>query len=237
LKRNPEVTAIVVAAGAGRRMGKRTIGKSEKVFATLGGKPQLFYSLKALEVSPEIDRVVLVVRKRALKKCHGLVKRLGFKKVEAIVAGGSRRQDSVEKGLRFVGESRFVLIHDGARPFLSRRLISRTLAACRKTGAAIAALPVTDTVTKVKGSSIDKTIPREDLWSAQTPQVFKKKIIEEAFRRWPRDVIATDDASMVKKSGRRVIVVEGDLFNFKITFPSDLALAESLLRLRRKPWE
>ena len=237
MKRKPEVTAIVAAAGAGRRMATGIGKKSEKIFATLGGKPLLYYSLKALEASPEIARVVVVVRKRALKKCHDLVKRLGFKKVQAIVAGGKRRQDSVENGLRFTGESRFILIHDGARPFLSGRLISRTLAACRTTGAAIVALPVTDTVKRVKGSSVDKTIPRENLWSIQTPQVFRREVIEEAFRRWPRGVVATDDASMVKKSGRVVTVVEGDLFNIKITFPSDLALAEALLRLNRKPWK
>jgi 2-C-methyl-D-erythritol 4-phosphate cytidylyltransferase len=241
LKRNPEVVAIVVAAGAGRRMGKGTgrgmDREGEKVFVTLGGKPLLFYSLKSLELSPEIERVVVVVRRRALRKCRGLVSRLGFKKVQAVVAGGKRRQDSVENGLRFVGESRFVLIHDGARPFLSTRLISRTLAACRRTGAAIAALPINDTVKKVRGSSIDETVPRENLWAAQTPQVFEKRVIEEAFGRWPRNMTATDDASVVKKSGRRVAVVEGDLFNIKITFPSDLALAESLLRLKKRPWE
>jgi 2-C-methyl-D-erythritol 4-phosphate cytidylyltransferase len=233
LRRNLEVAAIVVAAGVGRRMG----GRSEKAFALLGGKPLLFYSLKALDVSPEIERVVVVVRKSALKKCQGIVKRLGLRKVQAIVAGGERRQDSVEKGLRFVGEPRFVLIHDGARPFLTGRLISRTLAACRKTGAAITAFPITDTTKKVRGSSIEKTVSRQNLWSAQTPQVFGKKIIDEAFRLWPRNMTATDDASMVTKSGRRVTVVEGDLFNIKITFPSDLTLAESLLRLRKKPWE
>jgi 2-C-methyl-D-erythritol 4-phosphate cytidylyltransferase len=277
LKRNPEVAAIVVAAGAGRRMGRgigggigggtgggnaratgrgvrrgmtggmgRAAGrrmargmdrKCEKVFAILGGKPLLFYSLKALEISPQIERVIVVVRRRALKKCRDFVSRLGFKKVQAVVAGGKRRQDSVENGLRFVGESRFVLIHDGARPFLSTQLISRTLAACSKTGAAIAALPVIDSVKKVRGSWIDKTVSRENLWAAQTPQVFKKRVIEEAFERWPRNMTATDDASMVEKSGRKVTAVEGDLFNIKITFPSDLALAESLLRLRKRPLE
>jgi 2-C-methyl-D-erythritol 4-phosphate cytidylyltransferase len=256
LKRNPEVAAIVVAAGVGRRMhGRMGVGagrgtgrgvgrgilggmdrEGEKVFVTLGGKPLLFYSLKALEVSPEIERVIVVVRRRALKKCRDLVSRLGFKKVQAVVAGGKRRQDSVENGLRFVGESRFVLIHDGARPFLSKRLISRTLAACRKTGAAIAALPVNDSVKKVRGNSIDKAVSRENLWAAQTPQVFETRVLEEAFGRWPRNVTATDDASMLKKSGRKVSVVEGELFNIKITFPSDLALAESLLRLKKRPW-
>ncbi|MCX5800107.1 MAG: 2-C-methyl-D-erythritol 4-phosphate cytidylyltransferase [Candidatus Eisenbacteria bacterium] len=248
MKRNPEVAAslrrrelkdrsgvaaIVVAAGAGRRMGT----KREKVFVTLGGKPLLFYSLKALEVSPEIERVVIVVRKESLEECREFVRRFRFKKVQAIVAGGKRRQDSVENGLRFVGESRFVLVHDGARPFLSRRLVSRTVAACKRAGAAIAALPVTDTLNRVSGGAIERTLPRENLWLVQTPQVFGKKIIEDAFRRWPRRVTATDDASMVKKSGKRVTVVEGDSFNIKVTFPGDLALAESLLRLNRRPWD
>lgn len=233
VKSRPEAAAIVVAAGGGRRLGRR----GEKAFSSLGGRPLLFYCLKALEVSPEIERVIIVVRKRALKKCLLLVKRSGFRKVEAIVAGGRRRQDSVLKGLSFVAESKFIVVHDAARPFLNRQLISRTLAACRRSGAAIAALPVSDTVKRVNGRSIDRTIPRERLWSAQTPQVFRRGILEEAFRRWPSSRTATDDAAMVKQSGRKVVVVEGDFVNIKITFASDLALAESLLRLRKRPWE
>jgi 2-C-methyl-D-erythritol 4-phosphate cytidylyltransferase len=233
VKSKPEVAAIVVAAGAGRRLGR----KGEKAFAFLGGKPLLFYSLKALEVSPEIERVIIVVRKQALKRCLAFVKRSELKKVEAIVAGGRRRQDSVLKGLSFVGESRFILIHDAARPFLSKRLVTTTVGACRKNGAAIAALPVSDTVKKVAGRSIEKTVPREGLWLAQTPQVFRQEIILDAFRRWPSTRTATDDAAMVRHSGKRVAVAQGDFINIKVTFASDLVLAESFLRLKGNPWE
>ncbi|UCF78474.1 MAG: 2-C-methyl-D-erythritol 4-phosphate cytidylyltransferase [Candidatus Eiseniibacteriota bacterium] len=231
--RKARAAAIVVAAGEGRRFGR----KGGKPFSLLGGKPLLFYCLKALEISPEIERVVLVVRKDALKKCLAFVRRSGFKKVDAVVAGGRRRQDSVLAGLAFVGDSKFVLVHDAARPFLDRGLVAKTLAAARKNGAAIAAIPVTDTVKKVAGRSIQKTIPREGLWLAQTPQVFRTRTLEEAFRRWPSARTATDDASVVRSCGGRVSVVEGDPANIKITIPSDLALAESLLRFRKRPWE
>jgi len=257
LRRKAEVAAILVAAGVGRRMasgtrggahktngkgaargaGRGANGQGEKVFRILCGKPLLFHSLKTLESSPEIDRIVIVVRKPALKKCVALVKRFGFKKVHAIVAGGKKRQDSVQNGLSLVGNAAFVLIHDGARPFLNERLISTTLAACKKTGAAVAALPMTDTVTRVRGSWVEKTVSRRDLWSAQTPQVFRRAIIERAFRLWPRGLTATDDASMVRQSGRRVAVVKGDLLNIKITFASDLETAESLLQATKKSRE
>ncbi|KPJ59417.1 MAG: hypothetical protein AMJ46_11370 [Latescibacteria bacterium DG_63] len=233
LRSERDTAAIVVGAGAGRRLDR----KGDKAFTVLGGKPLLFYCLKALEVSPDIERVVVVTRKSSLKKCLLLVKRAGFRKVEAIVAGGRRRQDSVLKGLRFAGESKFILVHDAARPFLNERLIARTVAACRRTGAAIAAVPVSDTVKKVAGGSIERTIPRQGLWLAQTPQVFRREMIQKAFSRWPPDRKATDDAAMVRYTGRRVVVVEGDPFNIKITFASDLALAESVLRQRKRSWE
>jgi 2-C-methyl-D-erythritol 4-phosphate cytidylyltransferase len=231
--RKPDTVAIVVAAGSGRRLGRR----GEKAFTVIGDRPLLFYSLKALETSPDVASVVIVVRSKALRRCLGLVKRYRFGKVEAIVAGGRRRQDSVAKGLAAAGRLKLVLIHDAARPLLSRKLVARTVQACRKNGAAIAAVPVSDSVKRVRGRSIRGKVKREGLWLAQTPQVFRREVMEEALCLWPSTRTATDDATMVRHCGRRVVVVPGDFTNVKVTFPEDLAVADSLARLKRRPWE
>lgn len=233
------MTAIVLAAGAGRRMGglrgeKGEGAGAEKIFATLAGRPLLYYSLKALETSPEIERVVIVARKRSLQRCCNLIARYGFRKVQTVAAGGRRRQDSLEKGMCFARGAKYVLVHDGARPLLDRSLISRTVAASRRTGAAIPALRATDSLKRVKAGRIEETVPRQDVWCSQTPQVFRRSILEEALRRWPHKSTATDDAAMVTRIGRKVTVVEGDPLNIKITFSHDLSFAEFLLRHRGK---
>ncbi len=209
------------------------VRKGDKAFTVVGGKPLLSYSLLALERSPEIERTVVVVRPSAVQRCRALVNRLALRKVEAVVAGGRRRQDSVRNGLLFACDSEYVLVHDAARPFLSRRLVSRTLAACRRTGAAIAAEPVSATVKSAKAGRVVATIPRETLWLAQTPQVFRRELLERAFEKWPAELEATDDAAVVERAGRKVALVPGDPFNIKITYPADVDLAEALLRTGR----
>jgi 2-C-methyl-D-erythritol 4-phosphate cytidylyltransferase len=224
-------TAILVAAGAGRRLGRKT----DKSFVRIGGRPMLLHSLEALQKSPEIQGVVVVVRRSALRTCQAFVRRGDLTKVEAIVAGGQRRQDSVRNGLRFAGECEYVLVHDAARPFLSQGLISRTMAACRRTGAAISAEPVSDTVKLVKRGRVARTIPRDALWLAQTPQAFRRKLLESAFGKWPDRRDATDDASLLEAAGVRIAVVRGDSLNIKITYPRDILVAESMLRPLNKP--
>ncbi|MFH0778910.1 MAG: 2-C-methyl-D-erythritol 4-phosphate cytidylyltransferase [Candidatus Eisenbacteria bacterium] len=233
MKRVPGVTAILVAAGAGRRLG----GRGEKALRTLGGRPLVYHSLRTLERSPSVESVVLVVRRNVIRKCESFVRRCGLRKVRKVLAGGRRRQDSVARGLDFARASvpsELVLIHDAARPFLSERLIGRTISAAKRKGAAIAALPVSDTVKKVKGTAIAGTVPREGLWLAQTPQVFRRDLLERAFNRWHSGRAATDDASIVSGLGESVIVVEGESSNIKITYPEDMILAEAMLRLRRR---
>ncbi len=220
-----------MAAGAGKRLG----GKVDKAFSPVGGKPLLFYSLAAMESAPDVERTIVVVRRAAVRRCQTLLKRLELRKVEAVVAGGRRRQDSVKNGLRFAGDSEYVLVHDAARPFLSRDLISRTMAACRRTGAAIAAEPASDTVKRVKAGRIIATVPRESLWLAQTPQAFRREFLERAFDRWPNRLDATDDAAMLERAGFKVAVVPGDALNIKVTYPRDIALAETLLKAGKGP--
>lgn len=233
VRRRPDTTAILVAAGAGRRLGRRRENGRQKAFRRLGGKPIIFYSLRVLESSPEINGIVVVVSKRAIQRTRLLVTRSGFRKVSAIVAGGRRRQDSVANGLRFAGESDFVLVHDAARPFLTAGLVARTLRASRRTGAALAALPVSDTVKKVVRGRVAKTVSREDLWFAQTPQAFKRSLLEAALRHWPEMLLATDDALVLERFGKTVSVVPGDRYNIKVTYAEDLRLAECLVRSRK----
>jgi 2-C-methyl-D-erythritol 4-phosphate cytidylyltransferase len=230
VRKRPDTAAILVAAGVGKRLGK----KGDKVFQKVAGKPLLFYSLHALQESRDVSRVVVVVQRVSVRRTKALVRRFGFKKVEAIVSGGRRRQDSVRNGLRFAGSADYVLVHDGARPFLSKDLISRTVDACVRTGAAVAALPVSDTVKKVVGNRVVRTVSRKGLWLAQTPQVFRRRLLEQAFERRTARLPATDDSAMVEKPGRRIAMVEGDSFNIKITYRADLLLAEALLRLRSR---
>jgi len=222
--------AILVAAGAGKRLG----GKVDKAFASVGGRPLVQYSLLALENASDIERIILVVGKAAVRRCQTLVKRLKLGKVEAVVAGGRRRQDSVRNGLRFAGDSKYVLVHDAARPFLSAGLVSRTMAACRRCGAAIAAAPASDTVKRVKRGRVVGTVPREVLWLAQTPQAFRRELLERAFAKWPDRLDATDDAAVLERAGIRVAVVSGDPLNIKVTYPADVVLAEALLNARKR---
>jgi 2-C-methyl-D-erythritol 4-phosphate cytidylyltransferase len=230
VRRRRDTAAIVVAAGQGRRLGR----KGDKAFVNVAGRPLLLYSLLALESAPDVERTIVVVRKGAVRRCQALVKRLGLRKVEAVVAGGRRRQDSVRNGLRLAGDSQYVLVHDAARPFLSRRLVSRTMAECRRTGAAIAAEPASDTIKRVKGGRVTATVPRETLRLAQTPQAFRRELLERAFKKWPDGLDATDDAALLERAGVRVAVVPGDSLNMKVTYPSDIVLAEALLKAGKK---
>ncbi|MFH1015911.1 MAG: 2-C-methyl-D-erythritol 4-phosphate cytidylyltransferase, partial [Chloroflexota bacterium] len=143
--------------------------------------------------------------------------------------GGERRQDSVAAGLKLTGKCDWVVIHDGARPFVTIDLIERGLEAAKETGAAIAAVPVTDTIKEAgEDSIVRQTLPRQNLWAVQTPQVFRIDIITEAYRRARGDV--TDDAMLVEQMGHKVKVFMGSYDNIKITTPEDLALAEVLVK-------
>jgi len=156
-----------------------------------------------------------------------LVAEQGWSMPVAVWAGGRRRRDSVAAGLGQLNHCDWVIIHDGARPLVTADLISQGLEAARETGAAIAAVPVTDTI-KVVGSDriIQQTVPRHNLWAAQTPQVFRYDIIAEAYHQTKGEV--TDDASLVEQLGYRVRLYMGAYDNIKITTPDDLVLAEVL---------
>jgi 2-C-methyl-D-erythritol 4-phosphate cytidylyltransferase len=216
--------AIIVAAGKGERMGG-----VDKIFAPLAGKPLLAWTIDVFEKCPAIDQIVIVLGKHNIETGRKLAAEYGWKKVTDICIGGEKRTESVSNGLKLLKDCGWVVIHDGARPLVKESLIKIGLSEAKETGAAVAAVPVTDTI---KMSSDDNFIigtpPREKLWSVQTPQVFRFDIIEEAHRN--ADKNATDDASLVQKLRYTVKLYFGSYNNIKVTTPIDLSLAEILVK-------
>jgi len=217
------VGAIIAAAGRSERMSGR-----DKLFAIVGGKPLLAHTLTAFDVCRGVDRVVLVLSPENMERGRELVAEAGFSKVVVVCQGGERRQDSVRNGLEALASCQWVVVHDGARPLVTAELIERGLEAAKETGAAIAALPIRDTIKEVKPPGlIGRTLSRGQLWAAQTPQVFRYDILREAHQRAQGE--ATDDAALVEKLGYQVKVFEGSPRNIKVTTAADLALVEALL--------
>lgn len=218
-----KIGAVIVAAGRGERMGG-----VDKILALLGGKPVLAWSVDLFQQCRLIDQIVVVVNQQSLSRCQQLVAERGWSKVTKVCIGGRRRQDSVAAGLSQLNRCQWVVIHDGARPLVTESLIEQGLKAAEETGAAVAAVPVTDTI-KTAGSDrvVQQTLPRDNLWAVQTPQVFRFDIITEAYRQAKTEV--TDDASLVEQLGGKVKLYMGSYDNIKITTPDDLALAEWML--------
>ena len=223
-----KVGAIIAAAGSSERMGG-----VDKMFALLGGEPILARVVDVFQGCDLIDQIVLVVSRQSLKRCRQLVAEYGWSKVTDVCPGGERRQDSVAAGLSRLSHCQWVIIHDGARPLVTEDLIHGGLTEAEETGAAVAAVPVTDTI-KVAGEDrlVQQTPSRQDLWAVQTPQVFRFDIITEAYRQIKDEV--TDDASLVEQLGYRVKLYMGAYDNIKVTTPDDLALAEILWQKRGK---
>ncbi len=222
VKNKQKVGAVIVAAGSSQRMGG-----VDKVFALLGEKPVLGRVVAVFQECDSIDQIVVVLNEQNLEKGKQLVAEQGWSKVTDVCPGGRRRQDSVVAGLSRLSHCDWVVIHDGARPLLTEDLIREGLAAARETGAAVAAVPVTDTIKVAEGDGIVRqTPPRQNLWAVQTPQVFRIDIITEAYQKATGEV--TDDASLVEQLGYSVKLYLGSYQNIKVTTPDDLALAEVL---------
>lgn len=222
--------AVVPAAGRGKRFG----GQVEKQFRSLAGRPLVAHVLLVLEQCPSIEEIILVVPPERLDRCRDeILSTYPGAKPTALVAGGERRQDSVLAGvLRSDPRAELILVHDGARPFLTGDLVSRTLEAAARTGAALAAVPLVDTLKEVDPTGLcRRTIPREGLWCAQTPQAFRRPLLLEALERARQEgVLGTDEAALVERLGRPVEVVEGSRFNIKVTQPEDFLWGETYLR-------
>ena len=225
-----KTVAIIPSAGMGRRMGSR-----KKNYLTLLDRPVLAYTLAAFENAASIHSVIIVVPSGDEPFCRDeIVSKYGFKKVSTIVVGGAERQDSVQNGIRAAGSGfHIIAVHDGARPLVTPDIIDRTIEAALEHGAAIAAVPVKDTVKESSGGFVRRTVPREALLSVQTPQAFTRETLETAFRKASEEgFMGTDESSLVERAGFAVRVVEGSYENIKITTPEDMAFAECILKLR-----
>lgn len=221
-----KTTAIVLAAGSGKRMNS----KVHKQYLLLKGRPVLYYSLKAFEDSP-IDDIILVVGAGEIDFCRKeIVEQYGFEKVRAIVEGGKERYHSVYEGLKAAGATDYVLIHDGARPFVSQPIIERTLEAVCEYKACVVGMPVKDTIKIVDEDTFAKETPnRSTVWMVQTPQAFSYSLVYDAYTRMlaDEDAAITDDAMVVERmTDYKVKLIEGSYQNIKITTPEDLDVAE-----------
>lgn len=222
------VSAIIVAAGQGVRMGNSI----PKQYLMLGDHPILAYSLMAFSACNSVDKLYLVIPESDIDCCrHKIVLPLKLAIDIQLVPGGSQRQLSVYNGLRKIEDRQgIVVIHDGVRPFVKPDHIQICIQGAMETGACILAVPVADTLKKVNSSGlIDDTIERKGVWQAQTPQAFEYELIIQAHEKARVDgFIASDDALLVERLGKKIKIVAGNRNNFKITTPEDLRIAQAI---------
>jgi 2-C-methyl-D-erythritol 4-phosphate cytidylyltransferase len=218
------IGAVIVAAGSGTRMGG-----ADKLFVEVCGRPLLACAISAFQDCPSIDQVVLVLSQADVERGRQLVAQCALTKVAKVRAGGARRQDSVRLGLEaLLGDCDLVAVHDGARPLVTPELIERGIEAARKTGAAVPAVRLADTVKEASPNGfVLRTLDRSRLWAVQTPQVFRHDLLLRAHREITADV--TDDAAMVEALGEPVRIFEGDRRNLKVTTVDDLAIVSAIL--------
>lgn len=222
------IGVVIVAAGSSQRMS----GK-DKIMAPIGGKPVIMHALSPFLKYPGIGRVVIVLNRKNLNGVKDILKKHKMDKRVVICLGGKRRQDSVLAGLKKLGQCDWVIIQDGARPNISIDLIERGLDAVQDTGAAVAAVPVSDTIKLADTDMFVRwTMPRENLWQIQTPQVFYYDTLMQAYSSTDQDV--TDEASLIELAGGTVKLFMGAYDNIKITTPEDLVIARTLIRNRKK---
>jgi 2-C-methyl-D-erythritol 4-phosphate cytidylyltransferase len=217
-----DVAAIVPAAGQGRRFKT----KRSKLLVPIGGKPLLAHTLSNLRRSYPFKEIIILTKKDDVSRLRSLLSRYGLSGVR-VEEGGRTRAESVRCGVRAMkSAARWVLVHDAARPLVSKKLVRRTLDAARATGAALCAMPATATVKRTAGKvpTVVATEDRSALWLAQTPQVFRRSALEARYLALGRKALqATDEAALFDGSRTRVRVVEGELSNIKVTTPGDLA--------------
>jgi len=226
------LTAIIVAAGASQRMG------FDKLLALLGDKPVLAHTLDAFEESSCVDEIILVARAERVNEFQELVRQAAFKKVRGVVAGGEQRQDSVRAGLeRLNSKASYVAVHDAARPLVRPEQIERVFELARQHGAAALAEPITDTLKRAdENRFVTGSVTREGLYAMQTPQIFSRKLLVDAYAAVvAKKLSITDEVSAVEHFGAKVLLVPNEEFNVKITFPRDLLLAQSALTRRSSP--
>ena len=221
------ISAIILAGGKGTRMGANI----SKQYIKLKGKPILYYTIKRFSESKDIDKIILVLPKDEIDYCKEKVLDKYSLHVDLIVEGGKERQGSVMNALNELIDEEIVLIHDGARPFVSQRIIDEGIKYARLYGASAPGVMPKDTI-KIKGDNnfALSTPDRNTLVAIQTPQVFKFGIIKECHKKVKEeDIKVTDDTMVVETYGNKVYLYEGDYTNIKVTTPEDLILAEKLI--------
>ena len=224
----PENRIGAVVVGAGKSVRMRGV---DKIFAPVLGLPLIAYSLDQLEGFSPVAEVVLVLDEGSLEQGNELVRQRQYRKVSRICSGGGRRQDSMRHGLESLQPCTWVIVQDGARPCLDQAMLQRGLDAAAESGAAVAGVPVKDTIKVVSARhEVVDTPAREGLWAAQTPQVFRYDLLWDAHQK--SDGSVTDDAAMVEGLGHPVKMFLGSYENLKVTTPEDLAVAEAYLRSR-----
>src|SRR6266487_4786108 len=221
--------AVIVAAGSSRRMEGR-----DKLWIPLAGRITLARTIDVFEASPIIDSIILVLNAERLNEATTLCQQEGWHKIARIVVGGSRRQDSVRIGLDALANiaptTSWVMIHDGARPLVTPTILEAGLLTTQQYQAAIAAVPIKDTIKVVTDGKVRTTLDRSQLWAVQTPQIFSFPLIHQAYHNPVAQIDVTDDAALLEQLGHPVAIFAGAYTNIKITTQEDILLAETLLR-------
>ncbi len=229
---NYKISTLIPAAGDGTRLNRA----AKKPYLSLAQKPILAHTIQKFEQNTAVDEIWVIVNEDDFDKCHDTVLTpYPFEKVRGLVPGGEIRQMSVQNGIRALADDvDFVIVHDGVRPFVTDEIIFECIAAAAECGAAVTAVPVTETIKVANENAfIVETPPRQKLWTVQTPQVFRKSLLIQAHQAaQAQQIIATDDAALVEQLGYPVKLVEGTYSNLKITTPEDLLIAETLIEKR-----
>jgi 2-C-methyl-D-erythritol 4-phosphate cytidylyltransferase len=227
-----KVTALIPAAGMGRRMGKAVA----KQFLPLGDKPMLAHTLLLFQRASEIDEIIPILSKEDMESClRDIIEQYHITKVKTLVVGGKERQDSVMNGLEKLGkDASVVLVHDGVRPFATPDMIRESVDCAKKGECVAVGVPLKDTIKQVDDKQIVRhTLERNRLWAIQTPQAFPIKVLKHAYEEaYKHNVCGTDDAMLVERAGGKVRVIMGSYENIKITTPEDLIFAEEILKRR-----
>ncbi|MEK4027362.1 2-C-methyl-D-erythritol 4-phosphate cytidylyltransferase [Pseudobacillus sp. FSL P4-0506] len=221
---------IIPAAGRGTRMK----ADKNKLLLLLNGRPVIIHTLEVFEQDPNCSGIILVVQPEETTMFSNLIHEYDVSKVKKLVPGGNERQQSVFNGLKEADQTGIILVHDGARPFITRPIISQLVEKATEEGAAIVAVPVKDTIKRVEGGVVAETVERSSLWSVQTPQAFRVPLIMQAHRQAQEDrYMGTDEASLAERANIRVQIVEGDYDNIKLTTPEDLVFAKAIIQKRK----
>lgn len=229
-----KVFAVILGAGAGKRMG----GALPKQFMLLGGKPIIAYTLEAFQSHPKVDQILVVTPKDCINKTREIVEKYKITKTIDVIAGGEHRYESSYIAIKHLkcADDDIVIIQDAVRPFTTKRIIDDCISLTIENGASEVAVKCTDTISEIEDGFVSKIMRREKLYSVQTPQCFKYRIILDAHEQARKESFkdATDDVTIVLRNGYKVRLVEGEYDNIKITTPSDMEIAENILSKRMK---